>query len=83
MVPCSVFGPFGPMIVDRPSFPTLDHVDSPAAIEIAGHLEAARENNAVDLAFLAVGDEAAFGYALQAFGVGDVDQLHIGTAEGR
>src|SRR3546814_19739978 len=56
---------------------------APAPFEIAGHLEAAGEDHAVDFVFLAVGDEALLGQALDAFGVGHVDQLDIRPVERR
>src|ERR1700730_13746221 len=56
----------GPVIVDRPPAPPFDHVDAPAAIEVARDLEAAGEDHAVNLVFDTMGDESFPGHPFHA-----------------
>jgi len=67
-----------PVVVDRAAVAPRDHVDAPASLQVAGHLEAAGEDDAIHRVLDAAGDEAAGRDALDAPGVGHVDQLHMG-----
>src|SRR5246127_6005784 len=70
-----------PMVVQGLTPPARYLVDSPTSLEVAGHFEAAREYQAVNVGFGGFVHEAAGRYALHALRGRNVEESHVRPIE--
>ncbi len=76
------FVPAVPVLVHGKPIAPLENRNTPASIQIAGHLITAGEHDAVHFVLFAVDHDAVFGQALDALGFGHIQQRHVGAVEG-
>jgi len=70
-----------PVIVDRQVIATFNFANAPTTLEIAADFKAAGEDQAIDFVFLTIDHKALRSDALQALGIGHVQQADIGLIE--